>query len=173
MIVEKQRRLSFFRDADRQPEGRLAVRRNRRHVLRVDSAFLHNLSVTEHLPGNVQVVFEIRKVHVIVQCKRAGVLVEGCHPRRAVDVFVFQQSGVDAAVGVDQTVHTEVTVVRELIRVAAVGVNLPSVRRGTAVDGMVAPFPDKSSAGAVVFFHQTEVVFQVARAVAHGVTVFT
>ena len=107
-----------------------------------------------------------------MEAQPAAVLVVGNDPRRTVYVFVFQKTGVHPAVRIDQTVHAEVSVVRELAAVAAVSVDFPAVRRCSPVDGVVAPLPDKAAADAVVLLHELEIIFQIARAVAHGVTVF-
>ena len=107
-----------------------------------------------------------------MKAQLTAALVVGNNPRRTVYIFVFQKSGVHPAVRIDQPVHAEVSVVRELAAVAAVGVDFPAVRRGSPVDGMVAPLPDKAAADAIVLLHELEIIFQIARAVAHGVTVF-
>ena len=53
-----------------------------------------------------------------MQREHAGFPVVLHNTRRAIDVLELQQPGVRAAVGVDQTVHAEIAVMRPLIAVS-------------------------------------------------------
>ncbi|MPN22961.1 hypothetical protein SDC9_170346 [bioreactor metagenome] len=78
----------------------------------------------------------------------------------------FAEAGVRLPVRADQSVAAEVSVVRLVAEVAAVGV---APRRGERV---FAPLPDKASGETVVAVDHFPVFEEIAGAVAHGVGVF-
>ena len=100
-----------------------------------------------------------------------GIVFHGA--QRADDVLVFDQAGVRRAVWVDQTVHAEVTVVHDLVKVAAVEIHLLAGLGAAHVNGMIAPFPDKAAAEILVFIDQFLIILCVSGAVAHGMDVLT
>ena len=77
------------------------------------------------------------------------------------------------SVRINQTVHAEITVMRIFFMVAAVSIHFFAVNVFAHINGMVAPLPDKSAAGTVILMIDSEIVFQVAGAVAHGMGIFT
>ena len=82
------------------------------------------------------------------------------------------QSRVGPAVGVYQAVHAEIAVMGILAVVSSIVVHLLALYGAPLVDGVVAPLPDHSAAGAVIGLEYLEIVLQVPRAVTHGVAVF-
>ena len=95
------------------------------------------------------------------------------HPGRTNYIFVFKQSCVRSAVGINQTVKTKVAVMREFTRIAAVAVDIAIIGSFSVIYRMVTPFPYKSAAKVIVFHSKTIIIFNVTRTVAHCVTVFT
>jgi len=77
------------------------------------------------------------------------------------------------AVGINQTVHAEVAVVRILAGIAAVAVDRLVFRGDAGINGVVAPFPDKTAAGSIICFDRLIIVFDITGAVAHRVYIFT
>ena len=75
------------------------------------------------------------------------------------------------AVGVHKAVHAEVAVVRIFAKVAAVAENIAVVGRRAAVNGVVAPFPNKAAHKAVILHDQLLVLFRISGAVTHRVDV--
>ena len=74
-------------------------------------------------------------------------------------------------VGVHKAVHAEVAVVRIFAKVTAVAENIAVVRRRAAVNGVVAPFPNKAAHKAVILHDQLLVLFRISGAVTHRVDV--
>ena len=101
----------------------------------------------------------------------AGSTGPGNNAGGAVNVFIFQEPCVGRAVGIDKAVHTEIAVVGILSVVPAIIVDRSAVRRRSLVNGMVAPLPDKTSADAVVVFHQAKIVLVISCPIAHGMAV--
>ena len=89
----------------------------------------------------------------------------------ALDVLELGQSGVRDAVGRDEPVDAEVSVVDGLVVVAAVELDRPAVIAGPGGDRVVAPLPHEAAAHALVGPDDLPVVLEVAGAVAHGVAV--
>ena len=106
-----------------------------------------------------------------MQREHAGFPVVLHNTRRAIDVLELQQPGVRAAVGVDQTVHAEIAVMRPLIVVAAVIIDVAAVGHLPFIDTVVAPFPQETADQAVMALNELEVILQIAGAVAHAVAV--
>ena len=106
-----------------------------------------------------------------MQREHAGFPVVLHNTRRAIDILKLQQPGVRAAVGVDQTVHAEVAVMRPLIVVAAVIIDAAAVGHLPFINTVVAPFPQETADQAVMALNELEVILQIAGAVAHAVAV--
>ena len=75
------------------------------------------------------------------------------------------------AVGVHKAVHAEVAVMRIFAKIAAVAENIAVVGRRTAVNGVVAPFPNKAAHKAVILHDQLLVLLRISGAVTHRVDV--
>ena len=76
-----------------------------------------------------------------------------------------------AAVREDQAVHTELTIVRFIAKITAVGIANASVVEGFA-DGLIRPVPDKTALQARIVAKGLPVIGKIAEAVAHRVGVF-
>src|SRR5699024_1341029 len=112
-------------------------------------------------------------VHVVVDGQLAKLGIVSFNTGRTVNILVFHQAGAGSSVGIDQTVDTEVAVVRPLTAVAAVQILCLAVLGYTCVNCVVTPLPDEAAAHDVVILDELPVVFQVAGAVTHGVCIFT
>ena len=87
-------------------------------------------------------------------------------------IFIFQKSGVRTPVRVDQSVHTEIAVMDSLSVIASIVIDVSAVFRLSFIDGMVTPFPDKSSAHHIIILYPCKIVFQISRTIAHGMGIF-
>ena len=96
------------------------------------------------LPCNFHHVHHIGKVHGV--CQIHTPIFIGC-PDGTRHIFVLQQTGMGSAVRIDQSVHAEIPLHREL--------------------------PDKRTHEAVITVHQVKIILQVSGAVSHGMTEFT
>ena len=72
---------------------------------------------------------------------------------------------------IDQTVHTEITVMYGLAKIPSIEIRGSSVYRLAHTDSVIAPFPHKSSAHPVVIVDQLKIVFQIPGTVAHRVAI--
>ena len=87
-------------------------------------------------------------------------------------VFPLIQPLVRPAVREHQAVHAEIPVVRIFSGVSPVMVDRPAVRRLALVGRVVAPLPHEAAAEAVVFVDLLHIIFDVPRAVPHGMHKF-
>ena len=108
-----------------------------------------------------------------MQREHAGFPVVLHNTRRAIDILKLQQPGVRAAVGVNQTVHAEVAVMRPLIVVAAVIIDVAAVGHLPFINTVVAPLPQETADQAIMALNELEVILQIAGAVAHRMAVLT
>ena len=107
-----------------------------------------------------------------MQCHGAVRAIEADNACRAIHILEFFKTCMRRAVRIYQTVHAEVAFVRVFARIAAICVSLASVRLRSAVDGVVAPFPDEAARQTRVFLNTFEIIFKISRPVAHGVAEF-
>ena len=129
-------------------------------------------AVTGNLIAGGQIIGQVQIVHVILQNDFAGFLIIGNDTGGPLDIFEFLQSVVGGTVGIDQAVHTEVSIVGVFSVVTAVPVHCLAVGSDALVDGMVTPLPHEAAANLVFPVDDLEVILQVSGAVAHGVAVF-
>ena len=167
-VVQKDRHVARF--------GHLAVQADHAALMRGDRDVVEHtagrrLAVLLDLPRDHQEFVRIRKVAVIRQADLRGLRVEQLGAHRADHVLVLEKPRVRRAVRIDETVHAEVAVVRELAEVAAVAEDVAVVGRRAAVHGVVTPLPDKAAHEAVVPHDELLVLLRVAGAVAHRVDV--
>ena len=86
-------------------------------------------------------------------------------------VLIFEKSRVGPPVGIDKAIQTEVGVMLEFSVVSAVKEDRFALRCFAAPNSVVTPFPYKAAAESGIFFRKIPVFFEIAGAVAHGVTV--
>ena len=154
----------------------LAVQRDHATFVRgdrdvLDHAASHGVAVLLNLPRDHQEIVGIGKVAVIRQADLRCFRVEQLGAYRADDILILEQTGVRRAVGIHETVHAEVAVVRELAEIAAVAEDVAVVGRCAAVHGVVAPLPDEAADEAVVLHNLLLVLLRVSGAVAHRVDI--
>ena len=142
------------------------------HGRNINISGCNHLSITSDFIAHSEVVPDVSEIHVVVQSQNSICLIISSDPYRAVDVLEFKKSCVWSAVRIHQTVHTEVAVVDSLTAVSTVGVHILAVCRLAPVYGVVAPLPHKTATGGLVAVEELEVVLQISRAVAHGMTIF-
>ena len=132
----------------------------RRHVqlCLAERPFVNILAILANDIGHFQLFAQIGKVHHIAQLEatRAQIFFNNAH--RTQHVFVLLQTGVRRAVGIYQTIHAEVAVVREFAEIAAVVILLAPVYGVAHVNSVVAPFPYEAAAMPLVAVEATEVV---------------
>ena len=149
------------------------MRSHTRHFFAFYASFADHFSVTVNYIIYSQIILQIHKVHKIPDDSLFILLIKGYDPGRPEDIFKFQQACVEPPVRIDQTIHTEISVMRIFPMVAAVCVFLLSLNRPAHINSMVTPFPDKSSAELVIFLDQFKIIFQVPRSIPHSMAVFT
>ena len=170
--MQQQIALSGRRKIILQSDQSLAVGCDSGHVLIFNPSLVNGFPVAGHGIGDGNIVLQVQEIHCIFQKHLSACLVEGNDPGRAVHVFKFQKPGMGRPVRIDKPVHAEVAVVRVFAVIPAVGVFFPAFFSPAKVYGVIAPFPYKSAAGAVILLYHLEIIFKIARAVAHGVAVF-
>ena len=143
-------------DLNIQGDGAAHVGADGRDLLQL--TLLHRCAVTGDLIGGGDIVLQGDKIHVVVQGHLAGLLVIVRHTHGAVHVLILHQTGVGPAVGIDQTVHTEVAVVGILTVVTAIPVHILAVRGLALINGVIAPLPDKAAAHTLVGLNELPVV---------------
>ena len=142
------------------------------HGRNINISGCNHLPITSDFIAHSEVVPDVSEIHVVVQSQNSICLIISSDPYRAVDVLEFKKYCVWSAVRIHQTVHTEVAVVDSLTAVSTVGVHILVVCRLAPVYGVVAPLPHKTATGGLVAVEELEVVLQISRAVAHGMTIF-
>ena len=129
-------------------------------------------AVLAHSIGHADGILQAGEIERVPQGEQALLHIRSNHARRAQHILVLNQTGMGPAIGIDQTVHAEVAVVRVLAEIAAVEILPAAIGRGAHVDGVIAPFPDKAAAVTLMTVEAVEIVLQVSGAVAHGMAVF-
>ena len=122
------------------------------------------------LPCNFHHVHHIGKVHGV--CQIHTPIFIGC-PDGTRHIFVLQQTGMGSAVRIDQSVHAEIPLHRELAEITPVVEFFLPLGGHAHVYTVVAPLPDKRTHEAVITVHQVKIILQVSGAVSHGMTEFT
>ena len=137
-----------------------------------DLALEYDNAVLHHVVFHGQKILGVGEVQNVPEEELAFFEITGGDPQGTDDVFELLQAGGGGAVGVDQAVHAEVSVLGELAEVAAVVVFRLTLVGLAHINGVVAPFPDKAANEVVVLLDELLVVLGVSGAVAHGVDVF-
>ncbi len=135
-------------------------------------SFLDRQSVLCHLVGDLCVLLQIIEIHIVVQDKHAGFLVIGNDPGGTVYVFIFQKTGMRSSIRIDQSIHTEISVVYGFPIVPAIAVNGLSILVLSVGNGMIAPLPYKAAAQQIVFLYHPEIVLKIPGPVSHAVAIF-
>lgn len=117
-------------------------------------------------------VIDIAEPETVLNHKAAFGGVNGADFHRCDNLLVLFQAGTWCLVWEDQAIHTEVVVVRVVAVVAAVFVERLAVFVACQ-NTVVTPFPDEVTLNAVMLVEHVLVFGQAARAVTHGVGVFT
>ena len=112
----------------------------------------------------------IREIPVVPDCEKFFFRVINC-PERPVHIFVFVKASVGCPVRVDQTVETEIAVMLKFAVVSAIQIHGSSVIRISFQNRVIAEFPDKASAKALVLLRQVSVLLKISRAVPHGMAI--
>ena len=111
------------------------------------------------------------EIQMILQRNPAVSQISRSHSQRAQHILVFQQSGMGSTVGGHQAVSAEVAVMQHLAKVAAIAITLPALLILADGGRMIAPLPHERAADALLALHQAEIILQVSRPVAHGMTI--
>ena len=152
-----------------QADSPIAVRCHGRNI---NIPGYNHLSITSDFIAHSEVIPDVSEIQIIVQRQNSICPIIVSKPGRTVDILEFKQSSVWSAVRIDKAIHTEITIVDSLAVVASVGVHSLAVCRFAPVYGVVAPLPHKTATGGLVAVEELEVVLQISRAVAHGMTIF-
>ena len=99
-------------------------------------------------------------------------LVKGRNPCRTVHIFIFQKPGVRCAVGVNQAIHTEIAVMNLFFKIAPVEQLCLSVCGLPGIYPVIAPLPHKTAAHLIPAVYKLKIIFKIAGAIAHRMTVF-
>ena len=121
---------------------------------------------------NLRLVGKIGKIKMIDKSQRLVLYIQICPDRPPAFLQLFQ-SCVRSPVRVYKPVHTEVPVMGEFAGVSAVVVNRLSFFCLTLPGGVVTPFPHKAAGKLIILINHLLVVFNISRAVAHGMHIFT
>ena len=170
LVDELQVSTALSRNSDIQADRAFGVGQDRGNPIHLTA--LDYLAVAIDFITDGQVVIHGHEVHVVMEGNNAGFLIELLDTDRTVHILILHHAGMGAAVGIHKTVHTEVAVVGIFTVVTAVPVHRLAVFCLALVDCVVTPLPDKAAAHDLVGLNELPVVFQIARAVAHGVGVF-
>ena len=146
--------------------------RDLRQQQRIDLPGEEDHTVTGKLPTEPDSIVQHGEIHLVPQGQGAVLRFIADGPDRPVDIFKFRQGRVRSAVRRYQTVHAEVPVVGEFSVVAAIEITVTPVGSLSVVYRMIAPFPHKAAADAVILFDQGVIILKIPGAVSHGVTVF-
>ena len=133
---------------------------------------LQHLTVTLYLVVTGNTILHVSEIVVVGKTNTA---LSGIHQfctNRAVGVLNFQQAQTGSAIRIYQTIHTEVAVVGELTKVAAVEELRLTGLGGTGVYTMVTPFPNKAAYEAVILHNQIPIFFGLSGAITHGMNIF-
>ena len=76
------------------------------------------------------------------------------------------------SVRIHKTIHTEITIMYRLSMISAIVILRLSVFRLIMRNCMVAPFPYKSTAHAVITVDHLEIIFKISGTISHAVAVF-
>ena len=165
---------SAFRNSKCNGNRSLLMGGNIQKLLVCNHALFHHNTIAGHFIPKRQVVLQIHKIHIVMNDQLLpGVLspAQGNHSGRPVHILKFLKPGMRPAIRIHQSVHTEIAVVRILLMIAAVSVHFLSGNSPAHLNGMIAPFPDKAPAGALILLNHLKIILQVARAVSHGMAV--
>ena len=130
------------------------------------------MSITSDFIAHSEVISDVSEIQIIVQRQNSICPIIVSDPGWTVDILEFKQPSVRPAVRIDQAIHTEIAIVDSLTAVSTVGVHILAVCRLAPVYGVVAPLPHKTATGGFVAVEELEVVLQISRTVAHGMTIF-
>ena len=92
---------------------------------------------------------------------------------RANNILPLINTSVRCAVWIYKSIHTEVSIVRILAKVAAITIHCLAIFSNTLVNCVITPLPYKSAAEAVIFHDLLIIVFDISRAVTHCVNKLT
>ena len=99
-------------------------------------------------------------------------VVIGNHSRRTVYIFIFLQSGMWCSVRINQSIHTEVSIVNFFAMISSIIIDSLAIFSLAFVNSMITPLPYETSTKTVVLLDQFKVILQVSRSISHGVAIF-
>ena len=159
-------RAGYIRRQDRGIEGH----RFPRLTVKAQSAGANDLSVDLKRIYNVEILGDVGEESAACHCESAGLFRVGGKFRREKRGFQLVHAAARSSVGENKSVDAEVSVVRGVSEIAAVGIFYPSVGE-LHRNGMVAELPHAAAEERVMLIESLPVFFEVAGAVAHCVAV--
>ena len=144
----------------------------RMRLRRYRSLFGH-FSVQADLIANFQRFFHRQYIQPACKLHKSLFAIHQFCPHRADHIFVFQKARRHPAIGINQTIHTEIAVMLLFSKISAVQEPFFSVGGNAVIDCMITPFPYAAAENPGIFQKNLHILFQISRAISHGMTKLT
>jgi hypothetical protein len=130
-------------------------------------------SIAAELP-TCRELLQIHKVELVVHADRWILCIEQLCFDGLVDLPHFEQMWIWPSITLNQTVDTEVPIIRSITKISTVGdVLLAFLARNLSKQSLIYPIPDEATLELRMPFHRVPIILQVTDAISHGMRVLT